>query len=84
MSYKGDAFIITSVIMTAANADTNLDEAAESLSTLTRRTFGSEVASNDFLQAVEDQVDAGNLTKDTTFIEALGIIGPIVEEYKCY
>lgn len=84
MSSKGDAFIITAVIMGVSQSEANLEDAAEVLEDLTRRTFGSEVAACDFIQAVHDKVREKVLTKDTPFIEALGIITPIVEEYKCY
>lgn len=84
MSYKGDAFIITSLIMTVAQNEASIDEASDAIAYTTRRVFSSDVAAEDFVKAVHDKVREGVLTKDTPFIEALGIIGPIVEEYKCY
>lgn len=84
MSYKGDTFIITSIIVTAGQADANLEESAEALRDAACAIFSTEAVAKDFIESVTDLVHYGRLCKDTSFKDALALIAPLVKEYKCY
>ena len=61
MSYKGDTFIITSIIVTAGQADANLEESAEALRDAACAIFSTEDVAKDFIAAVTDLVRDGRL-----------------------